>query len=152
MSLKPWTVKPPIYHLKAPSIQKYVSLLIPVVEFLSFTAQNDICVGFETRKMFYSYLLKAKISLCSSKIQIWFKVWAKDLWEVFVTSQIVLQSPIGSSCNLHSTSLMWKCKGIRQLLLSFSFFPPSQVPDKKIDTILSTVRAVTRKRQKLAYC
>ncbi len=40
-----------------------------------------------------------------------------------------------------------KFKGICQLFYPFCYFPPSPIPDKKIDTILSTVRAVTRKRQ-----
>ncbi len=31
-------------------------------------------------------------------------------------------------------------------LFSFCYLPPSQVSDKKIDTILSAVRAVTRER------
>ncbi len=36
-------------------------------------------------------------------------------------------------------------KGICQLF--FCYLPPSRVPDKQIDTILLTVRAVTRKRR-----
>ncbi len=34
-----------------------------------------------------------------------------------------------------------------QLFISFCYLQPSQVPDKKIDTILLTVRAVTKKRE-----
>ncbi len=37
--------------------------------------------------------------------------------------------------------------------LFFYYLPPARVPDKKIDTILTTVRAVTRKRRaELAHC
>ncbi len=38
-------------------------------------------------------------------------------------------------------------KGIYQHCFSFCYLPPSRVPDKKIDTILLTVCAVTRKRR-----
>ncbi len=39
------------------------------------------------------------------------------------------------------------------LVFSFCYLPPSRVPDKKIDPILSTVRAVTRKRRaELTHC
>ncbi len=43
-------------------------------------------------------------------------------------------------------------KRICQLFFSFCYLPHFQVPDKKIDTILSTVRAVTRQRlEELAH-
>ncbi len=35
----------------------------------------------------------------------------------------------------------------KQTYIQKDYFAPSWVPDKKIDTILSTVRAVTRKRR-----
>ncbi len=64
---------------------------------------------------------------------------------------------------VQSNKMHWPCgdktlvfsaiKGIRQFFFSFCYFSPSQVPDKKIDTILSTELAVTRKRRaELTYC
>ncbi len=44
-------------------------------------------------------------------------------------------------------------KGIRHLWFSFCYLPPSWLSDRKIDTIFSTARAVTRKRwAELAHC
>ena len=46
--------------LKSPSTQKYVFLLVPPVECLSFTEQIDICAVFETRRLFHIHLLKVE--------------------------------------------------------------------------------------------
>ncbi len=92
-----------VTSLKSPSTQKCLLLIVSSLECLCFTVQNNICAGFNARRLFSHSSPEGGESLCAH-FKFEFNTFTYS--HVFVTSQLVWRTLVVQYVTY--TSVMWK--------------------------------------------